>query len=82
MNAMVGRPPRLSPADLRKCGNDIARRELQDARLAAGLNEAEAARVLGVSVDTIERQECGESRVDAGLVFALHEFAAQQRTGT
>jgi len=84
MKSTIGPKSPASPADLRKCGALIARRELRDARLAAGLRSQEAAaQLLGVSLDTIQRQESGQVRVDAGLLFSLREFAAQQKkTGT
>lgn len=68
-----------APAELRKCGSVIARRELRDARLALGLTQEGAALELGVSLDTIQRQESGKTKVDGGLVFSLRELAAQQK---
>lgn len=83
MSNSIGTPKRNAPAELRKCGSDIARRELREARLALGLSQEAAALELGVSADTILRQETGQTKVDAGLVFALREVRIQQRrTGT
>jgi len=83
MTATVGPKPPLTSANLRKCGAELSQRELYDARIAAGLTQESAAIVLGVSVQTIRRQEDGESRVDAGLIHALRIYAAEQRkTGT
>lgn len=83
MHGKFGPNSLQSPAELRKCGATIARRELRDARLAAGLTSQEAAaQVLGVSLDTIQRQESGKTKVDAGLLFSLRELAAQQKKAT
>lgn len=80
MSNTIGPRKLHAPADLRKCGSDIAKRELRDARLAAGFTSQEAAaEALGVSADTIYRQESGKTKVDAGLVFALRELRMQQK---
>jgi DNA-binding transcriptional regulator YiaG len=82
MNDRIGSKPPTASAILRKCGAEISRRELRDARRALGLTPEGAALLLGVGVDTIKRQEAGDSRVDAGLLCALRELAQQRKTGT